>query len=411
MRVALRHLVRNRRRTLLTLLAVLIPVYFLVFMFGFANANLQDMFETATRFDTGHAQIRAVATRPMGGAIPLMRDPADALAVLATIEGIEGWTVRLDLPAMASAGDRSRAVHVRGVVPEEVAPVGGLADRIVAGEPLATGRGGVVVGEELARLLKLEVGDEVALLGAHPEAAFGAIRAPVTGVYRAPEATLGRTVIYADLETARRLARSEAAATAIVIRVASVASPRDQATLDRVVQEVRAALPAGYEVQDWLELAPLVATYMGILTPALLIVGGIFFALGGLVVLNTIYLSVLERTRELGLILSLGAARRRVVWMVLAEAGAIAVVGAAGGAVTGVALILGVEAFGGIPLWGAAAEFMREMGMSSVLHLTVDRGQVALATGAMAAVALLAAWWPARRASRLAPMEAMRYVD
>ena len=411
MKVALRHLVRNRRRTLLTLLAVLIPVYFLVFMFGFANANLRDMFETATRFDTGHAQIRAVPTKATGSAIPLMRDPSDALAALAEVKGIEWWTVRLDLPAMASVGERSRTIYVRGIVPEEVDPVSGLADRIVAGESLATGTGGVVVGEEFALLLKLEVGDEIVLLGAHPEAALGAIRVPVVGVYRAPEAALGRTVIYADLATARQLARSETAATAIVLRVAGVTSPGDQTALDRAVNDLRANLPAGYEVQDWLELVPMVATYMGILTPALLIVGAIFFALGGLVVLNTIYLSVLERTRELGLILALGAARRRVVRMILAEAGVIAVAGAVGGAVTGVGLILVVEAFGGIPLWGAAAQMMREIGMSPVLHLSADFVQVALSTASMTAVAVLAAWWPARRASRLEPMEAMRYVE
>lgn len=410
MKVALRHLVRNRRRTLLTLLAVLIPVYFLVFMFGFANANLRDMFETATRFETGHAQIRAVPTKATGSAIPLMRDPSEALAALAQVEGIEGWTVRLDLPAMASVGSRSWTIFVRGVVPEGVDSVSGFAGRIVAGESLAPGRSGVVVGEELARLLKLEVGEEIVLIGAHPEAALGAIRAPVVGVYRAPGAALGQTVIYADLATARQLAQSQTAATAIVLRVAGVTSPGDQTALNRAVNDLRANLPPGYEVQDWLELAPMVRTYMGILTPALVIVGAIFFALGGLVVLNTIYLSVLERTRELGLILAVGAARRRVVRMILAEAGAIAVAGAVGGAVTGVGLILVVEAFGGIPLWGAAAQMMREIGMSPVLHLSANPVQVVLSAAAMAAVALLAAWWPARRASRLEPMEAMRYV-
>ena len=63
MKAAIRHILRNRRRTILTLLAVLIPVYFLIFMFGFINSMMQDMFETATRFDTGHIQIRAKEAR------------------------------------------------------------------------------------------------------------------------------------------------------------------------------------------------------------------------------------------------------------------------------------------------------------------------------------------------------------
>jgi len=411
MKAAIRHLMRNRRRTILTLLAVMIPVYFLVIMFGFANANLRDMFDTATRFDTGHMQIRAVETKATGAAIPLIRDPSDALAALATVEGIEWSTVRLDLPALASVGERSQTVYVRGIVPEEIEPIGNMADRIVAGQFLTGDGSGVLVGEELAELLKIEIGDDMILLGAHPEASLGALRAPVVGIYNAPETTIGRTVVYASLSTARQLARSETAATSIVIRVNGIAGPWDRQEIDRAVTDLRAALPAGYEAQDWLELLPMISTYMSILTPALLLMGVIFFALGALVVLNTVYLSVMERTRELGLIISLGASRTRVIRMILAEAGLIAVAGAAYGVLVGVGLTLIIEAFGGIPLWGSAAEMLKAIGMSPVLHLSVNVSQVLLSAAAMAGVALLAAWLPAWRASKLEPVEAMRYVE
>ena len=411
MKAAIRHLMRNRRRTILTLLAVMIPVYFLVIMFGFANANLRDMFDTATRFDTGHLQIRAVETKATGSAIPLIRDPSDALAALATVEGIEWSTVRLDLPALASVAERSQAIYLRGVVPEEIEPISNMRDRIVEGQFLTGDSAGVVVGEELAELLKLEVGDDMILLGAHPDASLGALRAPIVGIYNAPETTIGRTVIYASLGTARQLARSESAATAIVVRVESVDGPWDTARLDRAVVDLRAALPAGYEVQDWLELIPMISTYMSILTPALLLRGVIFFALGALVVLNTVYLSVMERTRELGLIISLGASRARVIRMILVEAGLIAVAGAVYGVLVGVGLILIIEAFGGIPLWGSAAKMLKAIGMSPVLHLSVSVKETLLAALAMAGVALLSAWLPAWRASKLEPVEAMRYVE
>ena len=218
-------------------------------------------------------------------------------------------------------------------------------------------------------------------------------------------------MIYASLGTARQLARSESAATAIVVRVESVDGPWDTARLDRAVVDLRAALPAGYEVQDWLELIPMISTYMSILTPALLLMGVIFFALGALVVLNTVYLSVMERTRELGLIISLGASRARVIRMILVEAGLIAVASAAYGVLVGVGLILIIEAFGGIPLWGSAAKMLKAIGMSPVLHLSVSVKETLLAALAMAGVALLSAWLPAWRASKLEPVEAMRYVE
>lgn len=411
MKAAVRHMLRNRRRTILTLCAVLIPVYFLIIMFGFVNSMMQDMFESATRFDTGHMQIRAEETRGAGSAIPLIRDTKGALAALASIDGIEWSTVRLDLPALASVGERTRTVYVRGVVPEEIDPISNMADRIIEGEFLTSDSVGVIVGEELADLLDLKVGNDMVLLGVHPEASLGALRVPILGIFNAPEATMGRTMVFTNLATARQLARSETAATAIVIRVNGVTGPWDTTLLDQASSALRVALPQGYEVQDWLELVPMVSGYMEIVLPMLLIMAAIFFGLGALVVVNTLYLSVMERTREIGLIIALGASRARVIGMVLTEAGIITLAGAFYGALVGVGIILIIEAFGGIPLWGQMADYMRELGIKPVLHMSITVRQVLLSAGAMAGVAMLAAWFPAWKASKLEPMEAMRYVE
>ncbi|MEW5825805.1 MAG: FtsX-like permease family protein [Candidatus Bipolaricaulota bacterium] len=411
MRAAIRHLVRNRRRSLLTLLAILCPVYVLVVMFGFASAMMNDLFDTVTRIDTGHLQIRAVETRASGSAMPLLRDPAPALAVVAQAEGIEWFTVRLDLPALASAGERSRPVVVQGVVPEEIDPISAMRDRIVDGIYLESGSPGVVIGKELAALLQLAVGEEFTLLGAHPETGVGAVRVPVVGIVDVPVAELGRSLVQAPLAVARSLARSPSAATAIVLRVAGVTGTWHTDRIDAVAAALRTALPADVDVRNWRALVPQVEIYMRLVGPAMLVVAAVFFALGALVVLNTVYLSVMERTRELGLILSLGASRRRVVRMILTEAGVLAAAGAAGGAMAGVVLILAIEALGGIPLVGDFQLFAKAMGMSPALHVRVAAPQVALAAAAMAAVALLAAWIPARRASHLEPVEAMRYVE
>jgi len=227
----------------------------------------------------------------------------------------------------------------------------------------------------------------------------------------AHEATIGRMVVYASLNTARRLARSDTVTTAVVIRIDGVVGPQDGDLMDAKAAELSAALPEGYQVEDWLELLPVMSGYLEILTPMLIIMAVIFFGLGALVVTNTLYLSVMERTREIGLILSLGASRARVMGMVLAEAGIITVAGAFYGIVLGVGLVLVVELFGGIPLWGQMADYMKEMGISPVMHMSISAMQVLLSAGAMAVVAMLAAWLPARRAAKLEPMEAMRYVE
>ena len=412
MKAAIRHLKRNRGRTILTLLAVLIPVYFLVFMFGMSNSIVSDMFETATRVDTGHFQIRHVERRGMGSAIPLMHDPKSVLAALDKIDGIEWRTVRLDMPALASVADRSQAIYVQGVIPEEVAPISSIQDLVVKGTYLKNGQSGAVIGEELAALLSVNIGDEITLLGAHPETGLGVLKVPIVGIYQAPISAMGRTVIQTTLTTARQLARSPDAATAVVVRVNDVHGPWDIGKIEAVAAQLEGLLPEDLEVLDWRKLAPQVSGYVGILRPAMFIFAVIFFGLGALVVLNTLYLSVMERTRELGLIIALGASRWRVMGMVLTEAGVIAVIGAVYGALIGVALAWIIEALGGIPLPGAElAKYMKIFGMKPVIHMMISWPQVAISAAAMVGVAVLAAWFPAHRASRLEPVEAMRYVE
>ncbi len=411
MKAAFRHLNRNRGRTLLTLLAVLIPVYTLVFMFGFASANLRDMFETATQLESGHFQVRERSERVTGGTLPLIDDVAPIVDLLDATEGVSWRTVRLDVPALASAGDRSEPILVQGVEPETVARITPIETMIVEGAYLSAADRGAVLGRPLADLLGLSVGGEVVLLGAHPEAAMGVAKLPIVGIYDAPDASMGRSLIQVDLASARTLARRPTAATAVVAMVVGVEGPWDAGTIDAVAAEVAGRLPTGLEVVDWRQLAPAVVSYMNVMRPALLLFAGTFFALGALVVVNTLYLSVMERTRELGLILALGAPRRRVMGSILTEAGLVAGLGASAGALGGLAMIGLVEAFGGIPLPGRFADMLRMIGMSGTIHLRADAGDLILSATAMAAVALVAALFPAWRAARLEPVEAMRYVE
>ena len=411
MKAAIRHLKRNKGRSLLTLLAVLIPVYTLVFMFGFASANLRDMFETATRLESGHFQVRETQERLTAGTLPLIDNVAPILEALDGTDGVAWRTVRLDVPALASAGDRSQAVFVQGVEPETVARITPIETLLVEGEYLSDGSNGAVLGKQLAELLDLAIGSDVILLAAHPEAAMGVLKVPVVGIYDAPDDSMGRGLVQVDLASARALVRRPTAATAVVGIVEGVTGPWDVDKIDSVTADVSARLPEGFEVADWRELAPMIVSYMRVMRPALLIMAGTFFALGALVVVNTLYLSVMERTRELGLILALGASRLRVMGRVLTEAGILTGVGAIYGALAGVAVIAVVEAFGGIPLPSRFAEVFRSIGLSGVIHLRVNVGDVLISAAAMAAVALFAALLPAWRAAQFEPVEAMRYVE
>jgi len=408
---AWRHLWRNRRRSILTLVAVFIPVLILVLELGMLNGEQESLFRNTVTFETGHFQIRSSTERADGGALTLMKDPAAALAVVDSVPGIAWRTMRLDLPAMISNGGRSQGVLLQGVVPEEVGHVSPIGRLITDGEYLSTGSRGVVLGGELRDLLAASVGTELVLLGVHPDTGIGAASVPVLGVYAAPDPAMGRGVVQVDLGLAQTLARRPGAVTSIVGFVEGVEGPWDQAKVERVVADLRAKLPKEYKVLDYNELAPELKTFQTVEKPFHVMAMGIFFILGGLVVLNTLFLSVVERTHELGVILALGAARRRVMQMVMTEAFLLALVGAVAGLLAGVGLVAWAQAGGGLKLPGAYDEMARMIGMEAILQLRVSVSELVASGLAMIGVALLAAWFPARRAAALEPVEAMRHVN
>ena len=411
MKQAWRHLWRNRRRSILTLVAVFLPVLILVLELGLLNGEQESLFKNTVTFETGHFQVRSSIERADGGALTLMKDPATALAVVDSVPGVAWRTERLDLPAMISNGGRSQGVVLQGVIPEEVGRVSPIGRLISQGAYLSSGGRGVVIGVELRDLLATSVGGELVLLGVHPDTGIGAASVPVVGVYVAPDPAMGRGVVQVDLGLAQTLARRPGAVTSIVGFVDGVEGPWDQAKVEKVVADLRARLPKDYKVLDYNELAPELRTFQTVEKPFHVMVMSIFFILGGLVVLNTLFLSVVERTHELGVILALGSSRRHVMRMVMTEALLLALLGAAVGLAVGGGLVAWAHAAGGVQMPGSYSEAMRLMNMEPVLQLRVSILEYLASGLAMVGVALLAAWIPARRAAALEPVEAMRHVD
>jgi ABC-type antimicrobial peptide transport system permease subunit len=213
-----------------------------------------------------------------------------------------------------------------------------------------------------------------------------------------------------DLGVAQRLVRATGI-TAIVGYISGADGPWDGPRIRAAVDRIGARLPAEYEILDWAELAPESQMYMRLMRPITVGFMAAFFVLGGLVVLNTLYLSVLERTRELGIILALGASRRYVMGQVVLESSLLATGAALVGAAVGLAFVLGVEGAGGLPLPRAYyEEAMAMFGMEPLLTMRITAAEVVLSASAMVAVAVAAAWYPARRAADLEPVETMRHA-
>jgi len=407
LRLAFRNLLRNKRRSTLTLLAVLIPVALLDLVWGLTGALERSLFENTVRLETGHLQVHRAGYRLIGHTLPLIRDVRSVLDALGEDPQIEWFTVRLELPALVTAGGRSRGALLQGIEPERSERISLMRRWVSEGRYLTKGdTSRAVVGSGLLKKLDLSVGGRLIALVSHPEIGTGVLLPEIVGVIEAPTRELSRAVVQITLEDARSLARSEHAATSVIALVQGVAGPWDTSKIGAVAERLQRKLGEEFIVETWEELAPQAVGFLKLLRPINGAFMMIFFLLAGLVVLNTLYLNVLERTHELGLVLALGARRQRVLAMISAEALMLAGLGAMLGSAFGLGLV--AWGSGGFHLPKVYEEVYAQIGLQAVLYLSITPWEAVLSAAVMLGVAALAAWSPARRAARLEPVEAMR---
>jgi putative ABC transport system permease protein len=237
----------------------------------------------------------------------------------------------------------------------------------------------------------LRLGDEISLISA-----LGTHVARVSGVAEFTVTNPGAAIFYLDLPTAQQ---ALAGRTGVFSNVNVTARPGF--TDAQVKKNVVAAIGGGYKVQTAKEAADAgrdsMASFLNVLKYGMLGFAGIAFLVGIFLIINTFSMLVAQRTREIGLMRALGSSRKQVNRSVLVEALLLGLVGSVLGVGAGVGLAVGLM------------QLMNSQGMS----LSTDDLTVAWTTPVAGVllgviVTVLAAWLPARRAGKVAPMAALR---
>ena len=203
-----------------------------------------------------------------------------------------------------------------------------------------------------------------------------------------------RRVGYLPLGTAQRVLRMEGRVTEYALAVEPLAQAR------KVRDALRAELGAGYEVHTWEEVFPFIAQILGQQDFLFGILSTVFMAAVLLSIVNVMLMSVLERVREIGTMLAVGMRRRHIVALFLLEGGVLGLVGGVLGALVGGAVTLYLH-HRGILLPSPGAN------VDSIIRPSVTVGYMAYAVGLAAGGAAVASLYPAWRASKLRPVEAL----
>ena len=402
LKLAWRNIWRNRRRTIISVLALGLGVMAIVSMHSLLEVAYAQMIRGITTGLIGHAQVHGRGYQNSPDMATLVPDPLTIEARLQQAVPGAQTERRVVGAGLAGSGETSTAVMVMGIEPG-IASTDALL-KIEQGHGLTTTPAhGAVIGSGLARELRLSPGGEMVLVGQAADGSLANDRFTVVGVADAGSSDANQTAVFLHLSDAQSFFALNQGVHLIIVRL-----PTDQEDLSHPVSLLRGALDlSALEVLPWTEILPELKGAIDAKRRNMRLVDVIIFLIVSLGILNTMTMSTFERTREFGVMASLGTRGRRVLAMVFLEALLQGLIGL----LLGVALAWGLlHAVGTVDYTGLTANTDILGVRLDVVHLAVNAGAV-LEAGVVTLLTMLAgALVPALRASRLKPVEATRYV-
>jgi putative ABC transport system permease protein len=413
--LALRNLLRHRRRTLLTAAALVFGIAIMILGNAWQKATERAVVEPARLSTLGHVQVFAEdAARDEGGEISfiapqnnyrLIPEPQKVIdAVLREEPRLAAGIARLMVGALLSSGEVSMEGLLIGIDPAARAAVYPALE-LREGRFFEAGEKGILVNRGVARKLGVGVGDTVVALGTTADGRLSGVKLTVTGVWmvRGLDAYEWGSC-FASLAAVQDLLDAGDAAGVLVFRQKDDHGPA--APVAASVDEALAHAGTPARAYTWEEMGgPFIG---GMIVTRF--VGGILHLVLAIIaafgVLNTALMSVFERTREIGTMRAVGSRRSRVVLLFLLEGLFLGVAGAVGGGLTGAALVHWFSRHG-IP---AFSEAQRYSYGGDALYPTLAWPDLVSVPALMIGVTVLAALGPALMAARMPPADALRHV-
>jgi ABC-type lipoprotein release transport system permease subunit len=397
-----RNIWRNPRRTVVILTAVVIGVWCMITLGALMRGMIDQMVRNGIATLTGHIQVHSRGYRNDPVIENSIVDPQSVEHVLKEIlPAGSRWSSRVRVNAVASNARHSGGVVLVGINPAAEAAVSFIGDAIAQGRYLKDeDKNGIIIGNALADEFETRLGHKLVVMsqGSDREIASRAFR--IMGTFRAELEATEKQFVFVTMGASQQMLKLKKG-----ISEVSILLP-DHQKADEVTAALKHTLPSEeYEVSTWKDLLPLLTAYLAISENFLYLWFLVVFVAMGFGVINTTLMAVFERMREFGLLKALGMKPRWIVREVLTESCLLLILGMAIGNIFGLLTSFALSG-GGIDL-SALAAGMEYFGAPRIIYPVISGKDLVMANAVVFVLGLLVSCYPAIKAARFTPVEAL----
>jgi len=379
-------------------------VWSMLFVSAFDRGMIDLMVSNAIATLTGDIQIHHYEYRKDPVIENSMTNPAEVKTALMKLlpEGAL-WSPRIRVNAIANNARHSAGVVLVGIDPQSEARISFIGKAVTEGTYLSPDdTNGIIVGKALVDKFETKLGRKLVLMSqdTNQEIASRAFR--ITGIFRADLETTEKEFVFINKAVAQKMLKVQNS----ISEVSIVLPTRENA--DQVTEALKTALPSFYAVETWRELLPIMTAYLSLMDGWIFIWYVVVFIAMGFGIVNTLLMAVFERIREFGLFSALGMKPWWIIKGVLLESLFLLFLGMAVGNTLGLSSILLLNKTGiNLAALGAGAEYF---GLPRVIYPLMHGQDIILANVVIFALGLAISIYPATKAARFTPVEALAHT-
>ncbi|ARV14164.1 ABC transporter permease [Polaribacter sp. SA4-12] len=403
LQIAWRNIWRNKARSLVVISSIIIGVWAGIFILSFAWGLYQNNIDESVYRQLSHIQIHHPTFNEENDSKFTITNTDEKIKQFQSDNRIASISSRVISTGMITSPTTASGVKIYGINPASEITQIRLNEYVREGAYFKSEKDNeILIGKKLAKKLKVKLKSKVVLTFTNVESEIisGAFR--IGGIYRSKNISLDEVNVYVQqkhLQELLELKPTESNEIAILVK--------DEAQLDALKQLSVRVVPKGI-IEDWKELSPELNMIIESFNLYTYIISGIILLALMFGIINTMLMSVLERVRELGMLMAIGLNKRKIFIMIMLEAFYLTQIGAPLGLLTG---WLTVATLGktGINL-AMFSEGLASYGFSSMIYPALDHDKYVIIVTMCLITAIVSAIYPAYKALQLNPSEAIRKI-